>query len=84
MILMLIKIKLYQWKNALMELNLTWHHTWHHKESSSKIQLIIAINFIFFKDTDEQHLMDLKSDHIEIMVYDKPNEVMKKVFFIIS
>ena len=45
-----------------------------------KIQLIIAINFIFSKDNDEEHVRHSKSDNIEIMINDKANEVIKELF----
>ena len=41
--------------------NLQKYHAW-------KIQLTMAINFISFKDTDEEHVMNSKSDNVEIMI----------------
>ena len=41
--------------------NLQKYHAW-------KIQLTTAINFISFKDTDEEHVMNSKSDNVEIMI----------------
>ena len=35
------------------------------------LQSIIAINFIFYKDNDAEHVMHSKSDNIEIMINDK-------------
>ena len=32
------------------------------------------------KDTDEQLIMHLKSDNIEVMIKDKANEVIEKLF----
>ena len=53
--------------------NLTKFNTW-------KIQLIIAVNFISSKDTYEKVLTHSKSDYIEIMIYDKADELIKKLF----
>ena len=39
-----------------------------------------VINFISSKSTSEEHAMDSKSDKIEVMVYDKANEVIDKNF----
>ena len=44
------------------------------KSDTWKIQLTIQINFVSSKDTDEQSEMKLKSDNIEIMIYDKTDE----------
>ena len=45
-----------------------------------KIQLTIAINFISSKNNDEEPVMHSKSDNIEIMIKDKVNEVIEKLF----
>ena len=45
-----------------------------------KIQLTIAINFISSKNNDEEPVMHSKSDNIEIMIKDKINEVIEKLF----
>ena len=45
-----------------------------------KIQLSIAINFISFEDTDEKHVMHLKSNNIEIMINDKADKVVEELF----
>ena len=42
-----------------------------------KIQLTIAINFIFSIDNDEVCIMHSKSDNIEIMRNDEADEVIK-------
>ena len=47
--------------------NLKTSDTW-------KIQWILAINFIFSTDTDEEHVMHSKSN-IEIVIYDKTDAV---------
>ena len=36
-----------------------------------KPKLTIAINFVFSKNADKEREMHLKSDNIEIMIYDK-------------
>ena len=50
------------------------------KFNTGKIQLIIAVNFISSKDTYEKVLTHSKSDYIEIMIYDKADELIKKLF----
>ena len=45
------------------------------------IQLTIAINFIFFKDNnDEERDMQSKSDNIEIMMNREADEVIEEPF----
>ena len=53
--------------------NLQKYDTW-------KIQLTIAINFIFFKGVDEERVMHLKSDNIELILYDNASEVVNEFF----
>ena len=45
-----------------------------------KIPPTIAINFVSCIDNDEEHVMNSKTDNIEILIYDKANEVIKKLF----
>ena len=45
-----------------------------------KIQLTMAINFMFSRDTDEKHVLHSKSDKIEITINDKADEVIKEIF----
>ena len=45
-----------------------------------KIQLTIAINFVFSKYVDEECVMHSKSDNIEFMPYDNANEVVNELF----
>ena len=45
-----------------------------------KIQLTIAIKFISFRDIDEQHVMHLMSDNMEVMAYNKADEVIEELF----
>ena len=44
------------------------------------IQLMLAINFVSSKDNDEEYVMHLKNDNIEIMINDKANEAIEKLF----
>ena len=50
------------------------------KSDRWKIQLTIAINFFSSKNNDEEPVMHSKSDNTEIMIKDKTNEVIKKLF----
>ena len=51
------------------------------KSDMWKIQLTIAINFIFFKDNnDEERDMQSKSDNIEIMMNREADEVIEEPF----
>ena len=50
------------------------------KSDTWKIQLTIAINFIFSKDTEEEQVMHSKSYNIEIMNNDKVDKVMEELF----
>ena len=54
------------------------------KLNKQKIQLTIAINFIFSKDNDEEHVRHSKSDNIKIMINNKANEVIKELFKLIK
>ena len=45
-----------------------------------KTQLTIAINFVYFKNNDEEHVMHSKSDDKEININDKTDEVIEKIF----
>ena len=54
------------------------------KLKKQKIQLTIAINFIFSKDNDEEHVRHSKSDNIKIMINNKANEVIKELFKLIK
>ena len=37
-------------------------------------------NFVSCIDNDEEHVMNSKTDNIEILICDKANEVIKKLF----
>ena len=56
-------------KSDTWKIELTW-----------KSQLTIAINFISSKDTDEERVMHSKSNSIEIMINDKADKVIEKLF----
>ena len=45
-----------------------------------KIQFTIALNFVSYKDNDEELVMHSKSDNIEIMIDDKADEVTEELF----
>ena len=53
--------------------NLKISNTW-------KIELTTANNFISSIDSDEEHLIHSKSDHVEIMINDEAGEVIKEPF----
>ena len=48
------------------------------KSDTWKNQLTIKINFISSKDNDEERVMHSKRDNIEIMTYDKADEVIEE------
>ena len=50
------------------------------KYDSWKIQLTIAINFMSSKDNDEERVMYSKSDNIDLIINDKPDEVTQELF----
>ena len=50
------------------------------KYDTWKIQLTIAISFIFSKDNEAELVMHSKSDNIEIMINEKTDEVIEKRF----
>ena len=45
-----------------------------------KIQLTIAINFIYSKDAEEEHVMHSRSDNIKFTSYNDANEIVDKLF----
>ena len=45
-----------------------------------KIQLTIVINFISYKDNDEEQVMHWKSDKIEFIIYDNADETFEERF----
>ena len=50
------------------------------KSGTWKKQSTVSINSIFSKDTDQEHIMHLKSDNIEVITYDNVNEVTEETF----
>ena len=51
-----------------------------YEKNTWKIQLTIAINFMSFRDNDEEIIMHSKSDNIAFMIYDSTNEVIEERF----
>ena len=51
-----------------------------YEKNTWKIQLTIAINFMSFRDNDEETIMHSKSDNIAFMIYDSTNEVIEERF----
>ena len=49
-------------------------------EDESEIRLIMIINFIFCKDSNETCTMHTKCDNIEIMIGNETDEIIKKHF----
>ena len=45
-----------------------------------KAQITIAIKFISYRDIDVQRKMYSKSGNIEVLVYDKADEVIEEIF----
>ena len=55
--------------------------SWVEKTSSEwEIQLPMAINFIYSKDSDETRTMHTKSNNVEIMIGSDTNEIIKGLF----
>ena len=42
--------------------------------------MTIATNFMSSKYNDEEHVMHSNNDNIEIMIIDKPDEVIEELF----
>ena len=53
----------------------------HKTQGEWKIQLTMAINFISSKDSDGIHTMNAKSNNIEIMIGNKMDEIIEKIFW---
>ena len=49
---------------------------------TSKILITITVNFASHRETDEEHVMDSKSDNIKMMINDETDEVMMNHFLI--
>ena len=52
----------------------------HKTKDEWKIQLMVAINFISSKDSDENCTMHTKSNNIEIMIDYETNEIIEELF----
>ena len=50
------------------------------KSDMWKIQLTTTINFASLIDNDEEHVMNSKSDNIEIMINNEADKVIKELF----
>ena len=50
------------------------------KSGTWKVQLTIAINFIFSEDADKKKVMHSKSDSVELMTYDNVNDIVDELF----
>ena len=66
-----------QGKRKIHSENIITNHKTH---GGSKIHLTMAINFISFKDSDKTHIMDRKSDNIEIMMGGETDEIIEEFF----
>ena len=51
----------------------------HKKFDTWKIQLTLVINFISFKDIDEEFVMHSKSDNIKIMINERFDLIFDKI-----
>ena len=52
----------------------------HKTQGEWKINLTMAINFLYFKDSEEIRTMHSKSDNIEITIGCETNEIIENVF----
>ena len=50
------------------------------KSGTWKVQLTIAINFIFSEDADKKQVMHSKSDSVELMTYDNVDDIVDELF----
>ena len=50
------------------------------KSDTWDIQLTIAINFVSYKDTEEEREMHSRSDNMKKMIYDKGDKVIEELF----
>ena len=72
-----IEIKHYHSKKILIKLDHHKHHNNLKKSDTWKIQLKMAINFIYYIGSYVERLMRSKKDSIEIMINDEADEVIK-------
>ena len=55
--------------------------TWVEETPSEwKIQITMAVNFIFSEDSNETRTMHTKSNNVEIMIGSETDEIIKKLF----
>ena len=75
----MIEIKHYHFKIILIKLD---HHKHHNlkKSETQKIQLIMAINFMYYIGNYVERLMHSRKDSKEIMINDEAHEVIKSLF----
>ena len=52
----------------------------HKTQGEWKIQITIAINFYSSKDSKEMCIIHNKSDHIEILISNETDEIIKELF----
>ena len=52
----------------------------HKTQGEQKIHVIIAINFVSSKDSDETKTMHSKCDNIEIMIGSETDEIIEELF----
>ena len=52
----------------------------HKTQGERKIHLTMLINFISFKDFNENRILHTKSDNIKILVGDETDETMTELF----
>ena len=50
------------------------------KSGTWKVQLTIAINFIFSEDADKKQVMHSKSDSVEFITYDNADDIVDELF----
>ena len=50
------------------------------KSDTWKIQLATAINFISFKETNEEWTIHSEKDNIEVMIYGNLNKIIEELF----
>ena len=54
--------------------------TEHKTQNEWKIQLTMAVNFIYSQDSDETRTLHAKSDNVEIMMGSETNEIIEELF----
>ena len=78
--ILVIEIKHHQLKNIFTKLDiLKIHHKNLKKSDKWKIQLAIAINFIFNNDNHQERVMHSKSNNAKFMNYDNAEKAIEKI-----